>query len=80
MARKLRNEIWEMSYKVMAEKYGTLSPNVEQAALITGTTPRNVSSTFPDGWSGDGRGKTINLGLLLDQYFLSLGLSFFPEK
>lgn len=80
MARKLRNEIWEMSYRVMAEKYGTLSPTVEQAATITGTNPRTVTSDFPDGWNGAGRGKTINLGLLLDQYFLSLGVSFFPEK
>lgn len=72
MASKLRNEEWTASYRAMADKYGTLSPNVQQAAQITGTTARNVCSLFPDGWSGLGRGKTINLGLLLDQYFLSV--------
>ena len=80
MARKLRNEIWEMSYRSLLEKYGTLSPSVEQAALITGATKDNVSKKFPDGWSGEGRGKTINLGLLPDQYFVSLGSGIFPEK
>ena len=80
MARKLRNDIWELSYRVMAERYGTLSPNTEQAATITGTTKDNVAKKFPDGWSGEGRGKTINLGLLLDQYFVSLGSGIFPEK
>lgn len=80
MARKLRNDIWELSYRVMAEKYGTLAPNTEQAALITGATKDSVAKKFPDGWSGEGRGKTINLGLLLDQYFVSLGSGIFPEK
>lgn len=80
MARKSRNDIWFASYNVMAEKYGTLSPSVEQAALITGATKDNVAKKFPDGWSGEGRGKTINLGLLLDQYFVSLGSGIFPEK
>ena len=80
MARKLRNDIWFASYTVMAEKYGTLSPSVEQAALITGATKDSVAKKFPDGWSGEGRGKTINLGLLLDQYFVSLGSGLFPEK
>ena len=80
MARKLRNAIWEISYRSILEKYGTLSPSVEQAALITGSTKDNVAKKFPDGWSGEGRGKTINLGLLLDQYFVSLGSGIFPEK
>nr|DAG51743.1 MAG TPA: hypothetical protein [Bacteriophage sp.] len=80
VARKLRNEIWEISYRSILEKYGTLSPSVEQAALITGSTKDNVAKKFPDGWSGEGRGKTINLGLLLDQYFVSLGSGIFPEK
>ena len=80
MARKLRNEIWEISYRSLLEKYGTLSPNTEQAALITGATKDSVAKKFPDGWNGEGKGKTINLGLLLDQYFVSLGSGLFPEK
>lgn len=80
MARKLRNDVWFASYNVMAEKYGTLAPDVETAAKITGVSTRNVCDQFPDGWSGNGRGKTINLGLLLDQYFVSLGNPIFPEK
>lgn len=80
MARKLRNEIWELSYRSLLEKYGTLSPDTELAALITGTAKDKVYQKYPDGWNGDGKGKTINLGLLLDQYFVSLGSGLFPEK
>ena len=53
MARKLRNDIWFASYNVMAEKYGTLAPDVETAAKITGVSTRNVCDQFPDGWSGN---------------------------
>lgn len=76
----MRNDIWYASFNAMAAEYRTLSPNVEQAALITGTSARNVCSLFPDGWSSEGRGKTINLGLLLDQYYQSLGIGIFPDK
>ena len=80
MARKLRNEIWELRFNAMSAAYKKLAVNVEEVSTITGIPKDNVCKKFPDGWSSEGRGKVIDLAVLLDQYTLALEQNFLPEK
>ena len=80
MARKLRDEAWMARFNAMTTAYKKWAVNVEEAAAITGTPKDSVCQKYPDGWSSSGRGKTIDLAILLDQYTLARGLNFIPEK
>ena len=48
---------------------GITSISSRELAAQMGTTPKRVTQQYPDGWSGQGRGKTIRLDTLLDQEF-----------
>lgn len=80
VARKLRNELYMARLNTLTAFYGTLAVTVEQAAKITGTVPDSVCKKYPDGWSSAGKGKVIDLAILMDQYTLAMGLNFLPEK
>lgn len=71
MAWKLRDETYMARLKTLTDHYGALAVNVEQAAKITGIPKDNVCQKYPDGWSSSGRGKTIDLAILMDQYTLA---------
>lgn len=80
MARKLRNETWTLRFNAISTAYKKWAVNVEEAAEITCTSKDTVCQKYPDGWSSSGRGKSIDLAVLLDQYTLARGLNFIPEK
>ena len=64
-----RPEAWHDAYKAIYDKTGCIRLTVEQAAIQMGTTAKRVTQQYPEGWSTQGRGKTIRLDTLLDQEF-----------
>ncbi len=64
-----RPEAWHDAYRAIYSATGSIRLTVTQAAAQMGTTPKRVTRQYPDGWSGQGRGKTIRLDTLLDQEF-----------
>lgn len=64
-----RPEAWHDAYRAIYGSLGCIRLTVDQAAAQMGTSPKRVTQQYPDGWSGQGRGKTIRLDTLLDQEF-----------
>ena len=64
-----RPEAWHDAYKAIYEQYGCIRLTVEQAAAMMGSTAKRITRQYPDGWSNQGRGKTIRIDTLLDQEF-----------
>lgn len=64
-----RPEAWHDAYRAIYGSIGCIRLTVTQAAAQMGTTPKRVTQQYPNGWSGQGRGKTIRLDTLLDQEF-----------
>lgn len=64
-----RPEAWHDAYRAIYGKTGCIRLTVDQAAAQMGTTAKRVTKLYPDGWSAEGRGKTIRLDTLLDQEF-----------
>lgn len=64
-----RPEEWHEAYAAIYGQLGCIRLTVDQAAQQMGTTAKRVTQRYPDGWSNQGRGKTIRLDTLLDQEF-----------
>lgn len=67
-----RPEPWHDAYKAIFGEYKTIQLNLQQAARVTGLPvkgEKNVSATYPHGWSREKRNKVIRLDCLLDQVF-----------
>ena len=64
-----RPEAWHEAYKAIYDQFGCIRLTVEQAATLMGMTAKRVTQKYPDGWSNQGRGKTIRIDTLLDQEF-----------
>ena len=64
-----RPEAWHEAYNAIYNQFGCIRLTVAQAAELMGTTAKRVTQQYPDGWSTQGRGKTIRLDTLLDQEF-----------
>lgn len=64
-----RSEAWHDAYKALFSRFGCIRLSVEQAALATGCSARQVVRRYPDGWSAERKGKSIRLDTLLDQEF-----------
>lgn len=64
-----RPEAWHVAYRAIYDSTGSIKLSVEQAAALMGTTAKRITHQYPEGWSNDGRGKTIRIDSLLDQEF-----------
>ena len=56
-----RPEAWHDAYRAIYSTTGCIRLTVTQAAAQMGTSPKRVTQQYPDGWSGQGRGKMQEL-------------------